>query len=236
MSKIRIYIKSQDIKDSLIVKDREVLNKLKNVLRLNAEDDIRVFDGKGKEYAYTIENISKKSISLKNKSIVKAEPEPKKHISLAFPLAKEEKIDFILQKATELGAGAFIPFVCERSLHFSVTSRKIERWQKIIIEATRQSERLWLPVLRQACSFSEMLAGSYDIKFALSISGKTLNRYISEKNNRILLAVGPEGDFSSRESKLLEDKVFQFLSISYNTLRLETAAIFATGLINHHLR
>jgi hypothetical protein len=138
-------------------------------------------------------------------------------------------------EATELGADAFTPFTCERSLHFEVTDTKLSRWRKIVIEAARQSQRLWLPEIERLISFTSLAESAYPVKIALRVKAKKLRTILPRTTGEVFLAVGPEGDFSDREIKTLSGNSFYFVSLSPHILRLETAAIFATGLIKSYL-
>jgi len=233
MSKIRIYIQPKDISDFIEIKDRDLIHKIRNVLRLKKEDSLYVFDGQGKEYLYGIEAIAKKSVSIKRESLSKASPAPDRRIILGFPLAKEDKIDFILQKATELGVEGFIPFVCERSLKVKVAGKKLGRWKRIIIEALRQSERLWMPSLKEVLDFQEVINSNYKVKLAASVGGEKLNTILEPDEEEILILVGPEGGFSPSEYNQLEQSNFKFLKLSSHILRVETASIFSVGLIKY---
>jgi len=232
MSKIRIYIQPRDINNFIEIKDKSLVHKIKNVLRLEKEDFLYVFDGQGKEYLYRIEVITKKSISIKRDSFSKDSPAPDRRVILGFPLVKEDKIDFILQKATELGAKGFIPFVCERSLRAKVTEKKLERWKRIIIEALRQSGRLWMPSLKGVLDFQEITNVSYKIKLVASAKGEKVSSII-DGQEEVFVLIGPEGGFSSLEYNQLEQHNFKFLKLSSHILRVETASIFSVGLINY---
>ena len=116
MSKIRIYLQPGRITDVVKIGDKTLIHKIKNVLRLASADIIYIFDGLGKEYTYRIENIKKNTLSLKQESILRVSNQRDSKVTLAFPIEKEERVDFILQKATEFGVSDFLPFSSQRSL------------------------------------------------------------------------------------------------------------------------
>jgi len=233
MSKIRIYIESKDISELIEIKNKNLIHKIRNVLRLGKEDSLYVFDGRGKEYLYGIEAIAKKSILIKRESLSESSLVGNRRIILGFPLVKEDKIDFILQKATELGVDGFIPFVCERTLKIKVTDKKIERWKRIITEALRQSERLWMPSVSRVLDFKDIISSNYKVKLAASIRGENLNTVLSDQEEEILILVGPEGGFSNSEYNQFKENNFKFFKLSSHILRVETASIFSVGLINY---
>ncbi len=233
MSIPRIYIKPEDIDTCITIRDINTVHKTKNVLRLKRNNKISIFDGKGKEYLYNVETIAKDAINVKKEKIIMEYPMPKYRITLGFPLVKEEKISIILQKSTEIGVHEFIPFICERSLKEEPSSKKKHRWDRIICEAARQSQRLWVPQIKELVTFNDMVKFEHDLKLAASIKGKAAERFISEDSYDILIVVGPEGDFSCSEYKILEENNFKFIKLSANVLRVETACIFSTGLVKY---
>ncbi len=233
MSRPRIYIEPQDIEDFIQIGDKDIIHKLSNVLRLKKGDEIIVFDGKGRECNYSIEELGKNCILAKRGIIPSQSKSLGKKITLAFPLTKEDKIDFILQKATELGVAIFIPFSCQRSLQFSPSAKKKQRWQKIITEATRQSQGLWMPALEEATSFKKLIKRNYKLKLAGSFEGKRVEDVLPKKTDEVLVVIGPEGDFTKAEYEQLENSDFKFIRLSSQILRVETACIFSVGLINY---
>ncbi len=233
MTKTRVYIESKDINDFIEVKDKNFVHKISNVLRLKKEDVLYVFDGQGKEYLCRIEAITKKSVLIKRDSLSASSAAVSKKIILGFPLVKENKIDFILQKATELGVDHFIPFVSQRSLRANVSEKKIEKWNRIIIEALRQSERLWLPSVSKVLDFEEIIKSNYKVKLAASVGGEKISTVLNGREREVLIVVGPEGGFSPLEYSELENNNFKFFKLSSHVLRVETASLFSVGLINY---
>jgi 16S rRNA (uracil1498-N3)-methyltransferase len=197
---------------------------------------VYAFDGVGKEYLYRICRAEKKALLLQSQGVIREEKESHARIVLGFPLSKEEKVDIILQKATELGVSVFIPFISSRSISVAPSSQKIDRWRRIIMEATRQSDRVWLPVLKDICSFSQLVevpSTASAAKFVAAQSGCRLENVSVLPHDEVLLMVGPEGDFSDEEKDLLAARGFRFVNVAKNILRVETAAIFAVGLLNY---
>lgn len=243
MSEIRLYLSPAEIKKNILITDKAYLHKIKNVLRLKKNQTIHLFDGKGKEWKYEITGISQKELSLfqlqKTQKSRRDSPQAAAGtLTLGFPLIQEKKIDFILQKATELGASRFIPFTSARTTGKKITKPKIERWEKIIIEACRQSERLWKPKIDFPVSLEKLISQKFNLKLlmlpkkdeaAITPAGPFLN--LQPKS--VLCLVGPEGGFSPGELKSCQKNNFKFFTLSLNLLRTETAAIFAAGLINY---
>ncbi len=238
MAKTRFYLQAEQIKQQIKVINKDFIHKIKNVLRLKKEDIIYIFDGKGSQWEYEIKEIKPKTILLtKIKKNIKKKP-PKTSLVLGIPLIQEKKIDFILQKATELGVTGFIPFLSSRtkskgSLQSAVTSSKIKRWQKIIIEACRQSERLWIPTINNPLNLNELTEKYFNLKLIALPHENDKITTLKNKPKNILCVVGPEGGFSSKELDDFKKHHFNPISLSENILRTETAAIFISGLIKY---
>ncbi|UCD15184.1 MAG: 16S rRNA (uracil(1498)-N(3))-methyltransferase [Candidatus Omnitrophota bacterium] len=232
MSKERIYW-PLGLDKSVTITEKALVHKIKDVCRLRISQSLYLFDGKGEEVRYFIEKVSKGAVVLtKDKSICR-QALPKKRIYLGFPLTREERVDFILQKCVELGVSGFIPFISERSISKFPSANRIRRWQKIIAEATRQSGRLWLPIIEQTVKFNDLISRPYALKIAGSIEGKIIKQDISPALGEVLIVVGPEGDFSPQEYEALAKSGFQFIKLACVILRVETAAVFAAGLVNY---
>ncbi len=235
MSKIRIYIRPSQLKDSLLISDPDIVHKIKDVLRLKSTECIYVFDGCGKEYLYFVKQVDKHSILIDKERLSRQTGPAARNITLGFPLEKEDRVDFILQKCTELGVSKFIPFICERSLKVKPSPNKISRWQRIVAEAARQSQRLWIPQISETVALKDIGQPQFDLKFVGSLNGETLTKKINKKSKNILTVVGPVGDFTENEYNLLRQKGFKAVKLSENLLRTETAAMFLAGLINYFL-
>jgi len=235
MSKVRLFFPKSEIYDVVAIKDKDILHKTNDVLSLKKGESIYLFDGEGMEYRYQIIETSHKCVSLKKEAVERASKEPSVKITLGLPLIKEQKLELILQKATELGIWAYQPFICERSIRERPSSGKRERWTKIVQEATRQSNRLWIAQINEIIDFDTLIKQDFSVKLAASIDGQNITDIAKEKYHKILLIAGPEGDFSPNEYKKLKDNGFRFLKLSENILRVETASIFASGLANYFL-
>ncbi len=161
-------------------------------------------------------------------------------VSIAQSLVKEQKMDYILQKSTELGVYEIIPMYTERSI-IKVKDKydkKIERWKKVVKEASEQSKRFTLPYLNRIIDLKELIKEKYDFKFICSVNDKTktIKNVLSNVNinDTILFVIGPEGGFSEKEEKLLVDNGFQSITLGENILRTETSSAFILSVINYH--
>lgn len=162
-----------------------------------------------------------------------------KEIILAIPLLKEQKMDLVLQKATELGVTKIIPVAMERSivkLDDSKEVKKIDRWSKICKEASEQSKRNSIPVISNIMTLKELVKEE-GIKIVCSTIEKenNLKKFLTEHKNydKIIIVVGPEGGISSKEEEYLVSEGFTRVSLGKRIMRVETVPIFILSALNY---
>lgn len=161
------------------------------------------------------------------------------YITIAQGLVKEQKMDYILQKGTELGMYEFIPVSLERSIvkFDSKENKKIERWKTIVKEASEQSKRLDIPIVNKIMSIKELAKLDYDYKLICSVNetSKNIKTVLSKikESDRILFVIGPEGGFDPKEENLLLEHGFISVSLGNRVLRTETASMFVLSVINY---
>ncbi len=161
-------------------------------------------------------------------------------VTIVQSLVKEQKMDYILQKSTELGVSRIIPYQAERSLIKldGKQEKKRERWQSIVKEAAEQSKRNDIPVVDQVLTLSNLVKLSdYDSKFLCTVneSDQNLKKVLSNISGsaKILFVIGPEGGFTSEEEKEMTDNHFIPLSLGNSVLRTETASTFIMSVIRY---
>lgn len=166
--------------------------------------------------------------------------ELKSNITIVQSLVKEQKMDYILQKATELGVNKIVPFEAIRSVVKKTKddTKKIERWKKIVKEASEQSKRVVIPEISNIMSIKEIanLEG-YDVKILCTVNetSQNLKKVLSNYNesDTMLFVIGPEGGFDPSEEKILMDNGFISTSLGKSVLRTETASSFIISAIRY---
>ncbi len=237
MRQDRFYVREPE---RLVIEEPFLIHKIKNVLRKREAQEIILFDGKGKEYRALIRSLKPRLIELENLELVREET-PSYILSLGFSLLKSWRADFVFQKATELGAGEFIPLLCENSIVRKLSSSKLNHYRKVVLEAVSQSKRLFIPEIRNLLSLASLIEkiNNWDAVLVAhpysSLSIKDLFNELSFKNlKRLLLLVGPEGGFSKKELEEFRNINNVYLvKLSNFILRAETVSIFLVGLINY---
>ena len=235
-TKIRLYF-SDKIKSDLVAHlKKEQSHYLKDVMRLKAGDTFSVFNNQG-EWNASVKNYEKQGAKIKILKKLR-DKNNEQNIWLAFTPIKQNPLNFIIQKGTELGVQKFIPILSERT---AVKDINIERIKKIIIESAEQSNRISIPEINNLQPLKKFLLdfpqkGSI-IFCDINCEKSNLKDILSKKDlGPICILIGPEGDFSEIERKLIIDLNQSFsVSLAKNILRAETAAIAAITLVNYHL-
>lgn len=201
------------------------------VLRLRVNDPVQVFDGEGNALDAMISEINGKRVALGNLTPCTAEPESPLHIVLAQAMCGSEKMDWVVQKATELGAAEIQPVQTQRSvakLSSERAEKRIEHWSSVAIAACEQCGRNVLPQLHAPQEFSAWLAQMRSIpyaKFILLPEGATALHEQPAPQGKVALLIGPEGGFSEDEIKMAHSAGFTPIRLGKRVLRTETAAI-----------
>ena len=231
-------------KESLTIEGEEARHIL-SVLRHGSGDVIDVVDGRGTKYKVEIEEISRDFLEGKILSRTYRENEPDCRLTLAQAVCKQEKMDFLIEKATEIGVSSIIPILTERSLvRVSGTLRrktKIDRWRRLAIAAMKQSLRTVLPEIDEIIEFEELLVRSKDFDLCLIATLDEESRNLGECTQlkqglkKVLLIVGPEAGFTHDELSAAKSQGAVPVSLGPRRLRTETAGIIFSSLVLHRL-
>ncbi|HKY42155.1 MAG TPA: 16S rRNA (uracil(1498)-N(3))-methyltransferase [Pyrinomonadaceae bacterium] len=214
---------------------------LRDVLRLKTGDAAYVFDGAGREFRCLVENARRDSAELRIDSEPgPAKPESQLQLKLGVALLKGEKFDLVVQKTTELGVQQIVPVITRYAdIHLrdeSDASKRVARWQRIALEATKQSGRAVVPEVITPASFESFLAGTKDAELCLMFSerdGGGLWLVSGRASRSVTALVGSEGGWSDEEIELAREHEFHVITLGGRILRAETAAIAATTLLQH---
>jgi 16S rRNA (uracil1498-N3)-methyltransferase len=231
MNNIRLYYVESIVENSTCLISREHSHYIVNVMRLKKGSNINFFNKEG-EWLSEIISIERDKVEVKFLNKVK-EPSKISNIELAICLVKKTPMEIILQKATELGVRKITPIISDRT---EVKELNFERANKIIIEATEQSNQLNTPDLSQIIKLKDFINNiSKDEKlfFAdVNSKHKPSSKYLGQEK-KVSVLIGPEGDFSPAERELILSKQETVsFSLSANILRTDTAVISAISLIN----
>ena len=233
MSNIRLFFSaslSTDMTDKLDKSQSYYLNK---VMRVKENEVFSLFNDDG-EWEAKVLNMSKSIIEFKIIKQLRQKENIKKELWLAFSPIKSNYQNFMIQKATELGVTKFLPIIFDRTVVRKINK---ERLEKIIIEASEQSNRINLPKIEEPQSLNNFLETN-SIDLILTDLNSNNNKIDKSKltDKPVCIIIGPEGDFSEDErQEILAFKGVQPIKINENILRSETAVISAISIINYVL-
>ena len=222
--------------DNKFILEQSDIHHIKNVMRNKDNDKVEVVYDK-KTFICNIDNINDCSLSI----VEELEENNELDIELVVvcSLVKEQKMDLILQKLTELGVSKIIPLKTERSIvkiDEKRENKKLVRWQAICKEASEQAKRNRVPIVTDVYTMKDLIKEESDIKLLCSVNEKNnfINNYLQNYENcaKMIVVIGPEGGFSDKEEEFLVSNGYDRVSLGNRVLRVETATIYVASVIN----
>jgi 16S rRNA (uracil1498-N3)-methyltransferase len=235
-SKTRLYYPDKIRSDLVSHLTKDQSHYAKHVMRLKIGENLSIFNSHG-EWNAIIESYGKEGARIKILKKVR-DKDNEKNIWLAFSLIKQNPLNFLIQKGTELGVQKFIPILSKRTM---VKKINVERIKKIIVESSEQSNRIFVPEIKNLEPLKKFLSrfpkNGYLIFCDINCNKNNLKNILSKKiDGPICVLIGPEGDFSEIERQsIIELNQTHSLSLTNNILRAETAAITAISIVNYYL-
>ena len=230
MSNIRLFFSTTLSADMIDKLDKSQSHYLTKVMRVKENEVFSLFNKNG-EWEAKILGISKSIVEFKIIKLLR-QKENTKELWLAFSPIKSNYQNFMIQKATELGVTKFLPIIFERTIVRKINK---ERLEKIVIEASEQSNRINVPTIEESQNLNNFLkTNSIDLIFTdLNSNNNKIDK--SKLTDRpVCIIIGPEGDFSEAErEEILSFSGVQAIKINENILRSETAVISAISIINY---
>jgi len=229
--------------DQPLYPDREVLlpeqagEHVARVLRLERGHPLILFNGDGREYDASLATLAKRAVTATVTCARDADRETPLQLTLAQGIARGEKMDWILQKATELGVTRIVPIVTERTeikLDEERAERRLAHWSSVIAGACEQSGRNRLPEIELPQRLDRWLGALGDtpaLRLALLPNGDSTLHKLPQMDNGALLVVGPEGGLSETDASMLKQSGFVGLRLGPRILRTETAGIAALAAL-----
>jgi len=237
----RFFAPKENIRGGFIYIDGREARHILNVMRLKEKDKVIVFDGSGAEYRGFIKKTKSTSLTVEiiERRLPKKELLPK--ITLAQCIPKKQKMDYIVEKATELGVSEIIPIISERvivELNEQKAQEKLNRWRKIALEASKQCGRSEIPKIAKVEKFYRSLdrVNDYDAALLACLSENTipLEKAISRiQVGSVIVFVGPEGDFTPEEITMAKDTNCRFVYLGRRVLKSDTAPIYILSVLHY---
>lgn len=227
---------AKNIEDNKITLSNSDMYHIKNVMRMKENDKVEVVYDK-KTYLCNLDN----NLELHIDAVINEDKELPKEIIAIIGLVKEQKMDLVLQKLTELGVSKIIPVNMERSivkLDTKKEDKKLIRWNTICKEASEQSKRNTIPIVTNVINFKDIINIEADLKLCCSVSEKDniISNYLSNNNyNSVSFVIGPEGGLTLKEENYLKENNYNLVSLGSLVFRMETACIYMASILNYEI-
>lgn len=230
----RFFSSPENFDTKSVVLSESETRHLRDVLRLSAGETVHVFDGAGREYECTVENVGKKETRL---SIIRetspAAPESTLDLTVAGAITPGDKFDLAIQKSVELGVTRFVPITTARcEVRLKDAERRVERWRRIAFEAAKQCGRARLMDVENVASFSSLFGESeHPIVMFSERDGSGFDSIRPE--GKLTVIYGPKGGWTDEELALARNAGANVITFGGRILRAETAAIAITAILQH---
>ena len=239
----RFYVPKDAVREGAIFVSGDEAHHILDVMRLKVSDEVVAFDGSGKEYIGFVKEAGRKSLTIQISRTREAAGIASKRLTLIQAIPKKEKMDYIVEKATELGVGSIVPMITERTIVRWDDDKKdsaVKRWQRIAREAAKQCGRLDIPVIEPVRSFAEIAKDieRYDrvLLAALSDGAIGLRQALKDFNGKdIAVAIGPEGDFTPDEIKSMRQANVTLVNLGRLVLKSDTAGLAVLAILSYEL-
>ncbi len=239
----RFYVPKESVKGRTIIIGGEEAHHIIDVMRLKPSDTIVAFDGTGKEYAGLIASVANKSVVVDIIRVLEPAAVSGVKITLIQAIPKKAKMDYIVEKATELGVAAIVPVFTERTIPDWDDEKRascVRRWRKIALEASKQCSRSDIPAVSDIKSFSESLKDPSGCGLALIAALADGTVGISKaiagcRVKSVTIAIGPEGDFTPQEVARARDAGFKPVSLGPRVLKSDTAGLAVLAILDYEL-
>ncbi|MFR4414536.1 MAG: 16S rRNA (uracil(1498)-N(3))-methyltransferase [Butyricicoccus sp.] len=229
------FFVDQQPQDGVLTLTGENAHHAGRVLRLRVGEGVTLCDGAGMDFDCTVEAVEKEAVTCRVVSCHAADTEPKQAITLFMALPKGDKMEFIVQKAVELGVSRIVPYLSKNCVSRpDKTEKKVERWRKIAAEAAKQCGRGRLPEVTAVVPVAQAIAQAAESETALFFyenEGGPVCTCAAGVRDTVSLMVGPEGGFDPAEAKAAVDAGLQSVSLGTRILRCETAPIAALAAV-----
>ncbi len=231
--KTRLFVSGQLINGGELVLEGDRARYLGRALRLAVGDDISVFNGEGGEWSAGIDAMTKSTVTLSIGAQAESETESALKIHLVQGISRGERMDFVVQKATELGVKRITPVLTEYGvvkLDAARAKKRRDHWQSIAVSACEQSGRTRLPLIDTPMALKDWFGDKpteVDAELVLAPGAPTSLASIAAPETKVCVLIGPEGGFSRTEYEDADVAGFRAVSLGPRVLRTETAAIAA---------
>ena len=239
-----LFVSPERINQQMISVTGDVLVHLRDSLRITVGETLWLNNGQGVKFRVAITEVSKRAVTARILETIQEPLRQTPRLILGQSLLKGEKMDWVIQKATELGASEIVPIESQHSvvqLKADRLDHQLARWQRIALEAVQQSEQWRIPTVAKPQSLSVLLTsvatGLLTLMLAERLDGKSLQMVALPQDaaGSVLVLIGPEGGWSQEEVLIAEQAGVERITLGQHILRSETAAIAAISILQSRL-
>jgi 16S rRNA (uracil1498-N3)-methyltransferase len=235
MAKHRFFVRAPLVTGKLLTLEKQVSRHISSVLRLGRNQHVTLFNGQGGEYDAEITTVERKQVLVRIGGVNPVDRESPLSVRVAIALAKGDRMDYAIQKVTELGATRISPLFTSRSevkLSKERAAKKLLHWQGITISACEQSGRNLLPMVDSPVGFQELIeSAAEETKLILCPGAPLISR--GARPSQVTLVTGPEGGFTESETELARSGGFLPTGFGPRVLRAETAPLAALSILQY---
>lgn len=238
------FVSPECIDQQTISVTGDVLVHIRDSLRITVGETLWLNNGQGARYRVEITDVSKRAVTTRILETIQEPPRRTPRLILGQSLLKGEKMDWVIQKATELGVSEIVPIESQHSvvqLKADRVDHQLARWQRIALEAVQQSEQWRIPTIAMPHSLSALLSsratGTLTLMLVERRDGKSLQTVAlpQDVTSSVLVLIGPEGGWSKDEVLLAEQAGIEQITLGQHILRAETAAIATISILQSRL-
>ena len=238
------FVSPECIDQQTISVTGDVLVHIRDSLRITVGETLWLNNGQGARYRVEITDVSKRAVTARILETIQEPPRRTPRLILGQSLLKGEKMDWVIQKATELGVSEIVPIESQHSvvqLKADRVDHQLARWQRIALEAVQQSEQWRIPTIAMPHSLSALLSsratGTLTLMLVERRDGKSLQTVALPQGvaDSVLVLIGPEGGWSKDEVQIAEQTGIEQITLGQHILRAETAAIATISILQSRL-
>jgi 16S rRNA (uracil1498-N3)-methyltransferase len=240
----KFFVIPKNINGNKVIIEGDDVKHIYRVLRLEAGDEVVINNSEGKEYLGRITDVNKNSVSVDIIEAMEINNESSLKVDLYQGLPKSAKMDYIVQKGTEIGINKFTPIITERVIVKSELGefKKTDRWRRIALEACKQSKRTLIPDVKEPMEFKNLLSElkKYDIivvpyENQEGFGIKSMCKNLQKEIKTAAVVIGPEGGFEKSEIDSLKEIGAHIITLGPRILRTETAGMVAAAILQYEL-
>lgn len=239
----RFYVPPDHYDGDEVIFPEAAAHQIRVVLRMTKGQRVLIFDNQGSEAEVEISDVAKQQVKGKTLRVYPKRSPLRVRLTLYLSLLKKENFEWVLQKGTEIGVARFVPMICQRTIVDRVSDHKVQRWDRILIEAAEQSGRVDLPFLEPITAFDDaILQAGYYVKMLIAWEKEeqlslraALSGLKSEAELALAVMIGAEGGFSEGEIAQARARGIIPVSLGQTILRAETAAVVTAANVLYEL-